>query len=328
VDAGQPKCPNAVVRRAVSASLSAVRRQYRPAHRRCGVADEEGDQVGGRLRRDRVRHHLRRERSPVLWGCRAAAARPRSPGSRAAELDVEDACQVDESGPCRRMARSPGGRLRARWHLCPAACAARPPWLSHRASPKLTSIMSCRVSGVVVSASPGRNAPMVFTSTSGGPTSPAIRSMRRVAAAGSVVSATSRRTLSGSSPGPGVPGLLRPRGLPASSTRNWSGPGTRGRPSDTRAARPASGRATPTTRSGHADHPPSLPATFRKLDAVTVLAARLLPAPPVTQLDWRRSGRASRSAAGPRSVLRSCARRHGGGQDASRGQRCRPWKTP
>ena len=66
---------------------------------------------------------------------------------------------------------------------------------------------------------------------------------------------------------------------PPHQPRNWSGPGTRGRPSDTSAARPASGRATPTTRSGHADHPPSLPAAFRKLDAITVLTARLLPAP-------------------------------------------------
>ena len=44
---------------------------------------------------------------------------------------------------------------------------------------------------------------MVFTSTSGGPTSLAIRSMSRVATAGSVVSATSRRTLSGSWLNPG-----------------------------------------------------------------------------------------------------------------------------
>jgi len=43
---------------------------------------------------------------------------------------------------------------------------------------------------------------MVFTSTSGGPTSPAIRSMSRVATAGSVVSGTSVRTLSGSSRNP------------------------------------------------------------------------------------------------------------------------------
>jgi hypothetical protein len=43
---------------------------------------------------------------------------------------------------------------------------------------------------------------MVFTSTSGGPTSLAIRSMSRVAAAGSVASATSGRTLPGKSPNP------------------------------------------------------------------------------------------------------------------------------
>jgi len=59
---------------------------------------------------------------------------------------------------------------------------------------------------------------------------------------------------------------------------NWSGPGTHGRPGDTSAARPANGRAIPATRSGHADHPPAVPA-FRKLDAVAVLTARLLPAP-------------------------------------------------
>jgi len=72
-------------------------------------------------------------------------------------------------------------------------------WLSHSAGPRLTLIMSRSVSGVVVSASPGRNAPMVFTSTSGGPTSPAIRPMKLFAAAGSVVSATSRPTPSGGS---------------------------------------------------------------------------------------------------------------------------------
>ena len=68
------------------------------------------------------------------------------------------------------------------------------------------------------------------------------------------------------------------RGCPPRQPRNWSGPGTPGRPSGTSAARPASGRATPTTRSGHADHPPVVPA-FRELDAVAVLTARLLPAP-------------------------------------------------
>ena len=43
--------------------------------------------------------------------------------------------------------------------------------------------------GVLLSASPGPNAPMVFTSTSGGPTSAAIRSMSLAATAGSVLSA-------------------------------------------------------------------------------------------------------------------------------------------
>ena len=45
-------------------------------------------------------------------------------------------------------------------------------------------------------------------------------------------------------------------GCPLPQPRNWSGPGTPGRPSDTSAARSANGPATPTTRSGHAnDHP-------------------------------------------------------------------------
>jgi hypothetical protein len=51
-----------------------------------------------------------------------------------------------------------------------------------------------------------------------------------------------------------------------------------GKPSDTGAARSASGRATPATRSGYADDPPAVPA-FRKLDAIAVLTARLLPVP-------------------------------------------------
>jgi hypothetical protein len=38
-----------------SASLGAIRWQYRAAHRHCGVADEEGDHVSDRLRRDRMR---------------------------------------------------------------------------------------------------------------------------------------------------------------------------------------------------------------------------------------------------------------------------------
>jgi len=57
-----------VVRRAVSASLSAVRGEYRSADRRDSVADQECDQAGDRLRRDRVRHRLVRERDPVCGG--------------------------------------------------------------------------------------------------------------------------------------------------------------------------------------------------------------------------------------------------------------------
>jgi hypothetical protein len=52
--------------------LGAVRRQDRPAHRGCGIADQEGD----RLRRDRVSHHLGREGGPVggvSSGCGATA---------------------------------------------------------------------------------------------------------------------------------------------------------------------------------------------------------------------------------------------------------------
>jgi hypothetical protein len=76
-----------------------------------------------------------------------------------------------------------------------------------------------------------------------------------------------------------------------------SGPGTPGRPGDTSAARPASGQAAPATRSGHADHPPACPRA-RKLDAVAVLTARLLPAPPTA------------AAPGPALVPRS-ARQNG-----------------
>ena len=83
------------------------------------------------------------------------------------------------------------------------------------------------------------------------------------------------------------PGQLRPDPPPgrrlrcrdtAAARRIHVVPETPGRPSDTSAARSASGRATPTTRSGHADHPPPVPA-FRKLDTVAVRTARLLPAP-------------------------------------------------
>jgi hypothetical protein len=43
---------------------------------------------------------------------------------------------------------------------------------------------------------------------------------------------------------------------PPHRPRNWSGPGTHGRPSDTSAPRSANGPATPATRSGHADDHP------------------------------------------------------------------------
>jgi hypothetical protein len=70
------------------------------------------------------------------------------------------------------------------------------------------------------------------------------------------------------------------KGLPASSTlpleRAWDAwQAERYRRGET-----GRGRATPATRSGHADHPPGPPAAFRKLDAVAVLTGPLLPAPP------------------------------------------------
>src|SRR6266542_3294388 len=184
-----------------SASLSAVRRQYRSADWRCGVADKECDHAGDRLRRDRVRHRLLRERGPVCGGIEQLGRDRVHPDPVRAELYVEDACQVDESGLARAVGGHAAGwldpRRAATCTMAPEPCCCMcgaTAWLSHSAGPRLTSIMSRSVSGVVVSASPGRNAPMVFTSTSGGPTSPAIRSMRLFAAAGSVVSATSRRT--------------------------------------------------------------------------------------------------------------------------------------
>ena len=55
--------------------------------------------------------------------------------------------------------------------------------------------------------------------------------------------------------------------------RNWRGPGTLGRPSDTSAARSANGPATPITHSGHANDYPCHRASgqCRKVDAVAVL---------------------------------------------------------
>ncbi len=94
-------------------------------------------------------------------------------------------------------------------------------WLSHSAVPRFTSIMCRSDSGVAVSASPTSNAPMVFTSTPGGPAWAAIRSMSGPAAAGSVASATSRRTPSGSSRSPlslrSTPTTVRPLAASASA---------------------------------------------------------------------------------------------------------------
>lgn len=60
-------------------------------------------------------------------------------------------------------------------------------------------------------------------------------------------------------------------GCPLPRPRNRNGPGTPGRPSDTNAARSASGPSTPITRSGHAnDHPvpQRTPGPFRTPDAI------------------------------------------------------------
>jgi hypothetical protein len=60
--------PGNELRRAMSASLSAIRWQDRPADRGCGVADEEGDHVADCFRRDRVGHNLGRARGPRFAG--------------------------------------------------------------------------------------------------------------------------------------------------------------------------------------------------------------------------------------------------------------------
>ena len=69
------------------------------------------------------------------------------------------------------------------------------------------------------------------------------------------------------------------RRLPASSTPQLARAWDAWQAERYGVARSASGPATPTTRSGHADHPPAVPA-FRKLDGIAVLTARLLPARP------------------------------------------------
>ena len=93
-----------------------------------------------------------------------------------AQPDIEDVGQVDESGLAHAVGRDAAGWLDPRTgdHVhdgtpSPAAACEAPAtaWLSQSAGPRLMSIISSSISGVVLSASPGRNVPMVFTSTSG-----------------------------------------------------------------------------------------------------------------------------------------------------------------
>ena len=118
---------------------------------------------------------------------------------------------------------------------------------------------------------------------------------------------TSRsRSPAGRNPGDGGPsrtwssGPSAPaRDCPPHRPRSWSGPGTPAEPNGTGAVRAASGLHTPITRSGHADDQPRATAhtgAVRKLDAVAVLTARLLPAPrdrgPACYLVFRSAGAA------------------------------------
>ena len=83
-------------------------------------------------------------------------------------------------------------------------------------------------------------------------------------------------------PGPGVPGLLLPRGMPFLNPATGAGLGDAWQAERYQRGELTNGLATPVTRSGYADDhpvPPRTPGQFRKLDAVAVLAARLLPAP-------------------------------------------------
>ena len=123
-----------------------------------------------------------------------------------AQLQVEHPGEVDQGRLADGAGGHPGRRLQARAgsHVHDRTRTAVPrvrdtAWFSHNAAPRLTSIMSRRSPGVAVSASPRPYVPVVFTSTSGGPTSAAIRSTTLPAAAGSAGLATSRRMLSGSS---------------------------------------------------------------------------------------------------------------------------------
>jgi excinuclease ABC subunit A len=103
--------PSVLSDRRASASLTAVDRQYRSAHRRGGVADQECDHVGDRLRRDRVRHRLRGERGPVHRGVEELRRDGVHPDPLRPELDIEDARQVDKGGLTHAVCRHAPGRL-------------------------------------------------------------------------------------------------------------------------------------------------------------------------------------------------------------------------
>jgi Dolichyl-phosphate-mannose-protein mannosyltransferase len=92
-------------------SAGAVHREYRPADQRRGVADQERDHVGDRLRLDRVGQHLRRERRPGR-GVVDQLRRDRvHPDPLRAELDVERAGQVHQGRLAHAVGRHAGGRL-------------------------------------------------------------------------------------------------------------------------------------------------------------------------------------------------------------------------
>ena len=78
-----------------TALLSPVRRQYRPAHRRSGVADKESDHACDRLRRDRVRHHLHRERGPRHGSVDQLRRDRVHPDPVLTQLGIQNAGQVD-----------------------------------------------------------------------------------------------------------------------------------------------------------------------------------------------------------------------------------------
>src|ERR1017187_10482911 len=100
-------------------------------------------------------------------------------------------------------------------------------WLSHHAGPRLTSSMSRNVSGVVASASPWPNAPTVFTSTPGAPTSAAIRSMHRVTAAGSAGPGSYEPGQHRVALGQLAPRLLQPIGAAGSGLHHSTQPSSR-----------------------------------------------------------------------------------------------------